>query len=714
MKRFLLTIAIIFCYFGAQAVSYECDFFTADGLGYRITGTGTVTLQDACGPGEYDLPTITDLVVPETVSFGNKTYTVTGIGNHIFVPALLACENQDFTYSLLKSVTIPNTVTHIDSYAFIDCISLETVKLGEGVETIDVAFMGCSSLKHIYLPKSLQNISPQAFYATAIEAYEIDSENPYLAVVDGVLYDKAITKLISYPTAKAGSFTIPQSVTTLCEWAFSCCNKLTNLTIGDQVTSIGSFLLEFSSVEHVTLPNTMTVVPSGFCAGCTNLKSIEFPESVTTIGVEAFYECTSLTSVTLGENVATINAHAFTQCSSLREITLNAQNVDLYAFLNCNNLEHIHFGKSARSITLDWFNKCKNLKNITIDPENPYYKIDGPSLISTTDNKFVGVLDRSTKYITIPEGVTEICSYAFLLANEMQLIYIPKTVTHFGNYIFQNLPPKVTIFNDALELQSIESNTFTYKPSELVMYLHGDPYYAANHGEGLRSWKCSTRQLHKTADINGDHFVDIADLNKLIDLILFESEIKGDQIFDYPDMNHDGSIDVGDLNMMIDYIISPSHTLLYEPFEQEKGPSGCSWVWFYPTKVTKVYGSTTNNPPYFSMLAYDDGTPAKMGICLDGDPSVPGKASFRSENFFTNRITFKYGDPYNNNNYSFKVEIKDNRGVYKTFVLNGDSKPGVKTFTCDYQTFNPAEVMVTMLSTDPNCHVAIWDVKMYR
>ncbi|MCQ2287871.1 MAG: leucine-rich repeat protein [Muribaculaceae bacterium] len=714
MKRFLLVIAIMFCYFGARAVSYNCDFYTDDGLGYKITGAGTVTLQDACGPDEDDLPIITDLVVPETVNFGNNTYTVTGIGSFIFVPCLLTCENQDYTYTPLKSVTIPNTVTHIDGYAFVDCISLETVKLGEGIEKIEAAFMGCSSLKKIYLPKSLKNISSQAFIATAIEAYEIDSENPYLTVVDGVLYDKAITKLISYPTAKAGSYTIPQSVTTLCEWAFYGCNKLTNLTIGDQVTSIGECLLEFSSVEHVTLPNTMKVVPFAFCSGCANLKSIEFPESVTTIDGEAFCECTSLTSVTLGENVSTINAHAFTGCSSLREITLSAQNIDSYAFLNCNNLEHIHFGKSARSITLDWFNRCKTLKNITIDPENPYYKIDGPGLISTADNKFVGVLDRSAKYITIPEGVTEICSYAFLLASEMQLIYIPKTVTHLGNYIFQNLPPNVAIFNDALKLQSTESNTFTNKPSKLVMYLHGDPYYVANHGEGIYSWKCNTTQFVKSGDINGDHFIDISDINKLIDLILTESEIKGDQIFDYPDMNHDGSIGVGDFNMMIDYIANPSHTLFYEPFEQEKGPSGCSWGWFYPTKVTEVYGSTTDNPPYFSMLTYDDGTPAKKGICLGGDPSIPGKVSFRSENFSTNRITFKYGDPYNNNNYSFKVEIRDNRGVYNTFVLNGDSKPGVKTFTCDYQTFNPAEVLVTMLSTDPNSHVAIWDVKMYK
>lgn len=713
MSKYLLVIATLLCCFCAHAVNYECDFFTADGLGYRINSDGTVTLQDALGPDEDNPADITNLVVPETVNHDGKTYTVTGIGSYVFVPFLLSCDYQDFTYSPLKSVTIPSTVKYIDDYAFVDCISLETVDLGEGVERIGKAFSGCKSLKNIFLPKSLKEISGKAFLNTAIAAYDIDSTNPYLSVVDGVLYNKTITKLISYPTVKAGSFTVPQSVTTLCDFAFMGCKKLTSLTINNSVTSIGICLLEFSNVEHVALPNSIKTIPSSMCADCVNLKSIEIPESVTTIDHAAFADCTSLASVTMGENVDTINTYAFVGCTELREISTNARYIDLYSFYDCDNLESVHFGKACNNISFDRFVYSKSIKSITVSPENPHYKIVGGCLVSTANNKFVGALNRNAICVAIPEGTTEIGTHAFLLAGETQLVYIPKTVTHFGNYAFQHLPAKVAVFNDAVALQSTEKYTFTGLPTDFVMFLHGDAYNSATRGSAMDVWKCHAEQYNQTADINGDHFIDVADLNQMIDLILFADEISGNQLYDYPDLDHDGKIDVSDINLMIDRIINPSHILFYEPFEQENAPLGCSMVRTY-LNSSEIYGGTTDNYPYFTLLTYDDGTPAKKGVCLNGATTSPGLVRFESIYTPTNRFTFKYGDPYNTNNYSFKVEIKDKSKTYQTLVVNADSEPGAKTFACDYQTAYPATIAITILSQDPNCHVAIWDAKMYK
>ena len=84
--------------------------------------------------------------------------------------------------------------------------------------------------------------------------------------------------------------------------AFSHCTSLTSVTIPDSVTSIGEYA--FSS--------------------CTSLTSVTIPDSVTSIGNNAFYNCTSLTSVTIGNSVTSIGHGAFTRCTSLKEVYCKA------------------------------------------------------------------------------------------------------------------------------------------------------------------------------------------------------------------------------------------------------------------------------------------------------------------------------------------------------------------------------------------------------
>jgi hypothetical protein len=89
------------------------------------------------------------------------------------------------------------------------------------------------------------------------------------------LFDKDKTRLIQYPEGKTGSYTIPESVASIGNWAFCSCSGLTS----------------------VTIPNSVTVIDDDAFLYCEGLTSITIPVSVTVIGKGAFCGCDSLTEI---------------------------------------------------------------------------------------------------------------------------------------------------------------------------------------------------------------------------------------------------------------------------------------------------------------------------------------------------------------------------------------------------------------------------------
>ncbi len=108
--------------------------------------------------------------------------------------------------------------------------------------------------------------------------------NPVYSSLDGILYNKSQTLLIQCPGGKAGRYTIPDSVITIEDGAFSDCTSLSNVSIPNSVTSIGDGAFsDCSGLTSITIPNSVTSIGRYAFPGCANLTCAYFqgnsPES---------------------------------------------------------------------------------------------------------------------------------------------------------------------------------------------------------------------------------------------------------------------------------------------------------------------------------------------------------------------------------------------------------------------------------------------------
>lgn len=230
MKRFILTLLCFLCFgiaFGNEPSVVSGEYIIDDWKIY-ISEEGNISISEYKGSSE-------NVAIPDNFD----GFPVVSIGEDAF-------KKKDSVIS----VTIPDSVTYIDRYAFYSCSKLKSVVIGKSVETISVcAFYDCKSLEKIVIPDSVKKIGSSAFYECK-NLTSVDFGNSLEEIGDEAFYYcSSLTSVV-----------IPDSVKDIGYQAFSCCGSLTDFTIGKSVLSFdySQIIVWGGTPFTITLKNAVT------------------------------------------------------------------------------------------------------------------------------------------------------------------------------------------------------------------------------------------------------------------------------------------------------------------------------------------------------------------------------------------------------------------------------------------------------------------------
>ena len=320
---------------------------------------------------EYEYSTLSDGTIEITGYNGTGTVisipssiagkTVTSIGKAAFY------ENESIT-----SVVIPNTVTKIGEGAFTRCTKLTSITIGNKVQIIETYAFDETAITTITIPASVKTIGDYVFYdCMNLKTINVESSSTTFKSVNGVLFDKNITKLICYPMAKTNtSYTIPSTVKTIGELGFRKSTYLQQINIPSSVTAVESFAFSYlPALKTLTLPSSITTMGSTAIEGCSSLTNVTGNMTLERLPSYFVNECENLQKVDLSNaNIKETYISSISNCDKLTTVLLPKKlevlgHMTLY---RCNGITSLDIPRSVKRIEKSFYLYCNNFKNYTI------------------------------------------------------------------------------------------------------------------------------------------------------------------------------------------------------------------------------------------------------------------------------------------------------------------------------------------------------------
>jgi hypothetical protein len=426
MKKFILSIIMVALWGGgAWAYSFSATSSNGQILCYNITSSSSpytveVTSQNPSYPYYTSKPT-GNIVIPSSVTYNSKTYSVTGIGYYAF-----------WNCSDITAITIPSSVEYVVNNAFSGCSGLTTISYNatnctDMGNSSGAPFNGCTSVTTLSIGANVTSIPSYAFKGcTGLRTVNFDATNcTSFGTQNGISNNTSITTIY-----------IGSGVTNIPSSAFSGCSGLTavyyrgnirqwcEITFNSQPLNYAhSLYINNSLVTNLVIPNTITEIKANAFNGASCLTSITIPESVTSIGNSAFWGCSGLSEITIPSSVTNIGANAFYNCRGLGNVTIpnSVNSIGSNAFYFVTNI--IYYGTATGS---PW-------GALSV---NGYYE-DGLFYTSMAKDTLVSAI-RTITSANIPNSVIDIRPNALCDCDDMVLLTIGSSVENIGVSAFKN------------------------------------------------------------------------------------------------------------------------------------------------------------------------------------------------------------------------------------------------------------------------------------
>lgn len=301
----------------------------------------------------------------------------------------------------LKNITIPNTISEIESGAFENCKNFKSIRIPDNVKIIrSSAFANCDNLTYVSLPKQMDILEGAFNGCRSLRT---------ITLPNGI---SNISDWCFANCRSLESIVIPENIRKIGDFAFCGCTKLSDIALPKEMESIGDCAFSETSIKSINIPKGIKII-KGF-SGCVNLENVVIQEGAVEIGMRAFEKCTNLRNIEIPYGVKTIGVDAFARCKNLQVAIpdsviqiqslafFQSENITLYSFSN-RYIEEYAKNHNISYVTLGDDTKKRNVFILTkwdTEQNTPHFTelsgiivMENYHVTSETDMSFVNSID---------------------------------------------------------------------------------------------------------------------------------------------------------------------------------------------------------------------------------------------------------------------------------------------------------------------------------